>query len=90
MLVGKKRLSLAGSPMDWVKGVLADPRMELAPIEPRIAVEAGLLPRAIHGDPADRLLIATARALACPVLTPDRKLLAYAEEGYLQALDARL
>ncbi len=76
--------------MEWIRGVLADSRVELVPISPNIAVEAGLLPHIIHGDPADRLMIATARALACPVLTPDRKLLSYAAEGHLQAIDARL
>ena len=90
MLVGKGRLNLGRSPIDWIEEILADPRMALTPVHPKLAVEAGLLPRTIHGDPADRLIIATARALACPVLTPDEKILDYAAEGHLQAIDARL
>ena len=89
MLVGKGRLALGRRPSAWVEGVLADPRMKLIPISPKIAVDAGLLPRTIHGDPADRLILATANELACPVLTPDEKLLGYATAGHVQAVDAR-
>jgi PIN domain nuclease of toxin-antitoxin system len=89
MLVGKGRLTLPQSPLAWINGVLADPRMKLVPIAPKLAVEAGLLPPTIHGDPADRLIMATAQDLACPIMTPDEKLLAYAAQGLVQALDAR-
>ncbi len=90
MLVGKGRLNLDRHPLAWMERILSNPRVTLAPIDPRVAVEAGLLPRSIHSDPADRLLIATAKAFGCPMLTPDRKLLTYAEEGHLQAIDAHL
>lgn len=43
-----------------------------------------------HGDPADRLIVATARALDCPLVTADEKILAYAAAGHLKAVDARL
>lgn len=89
MLVGKGRLGLGKSPLAWINGILADPRMELMPITPKLAVDAGLLPATIHGDPADRLIMATAQDLACPVLTPDEKLLACSAQGLVQALDAR-
>jgi PIN domain nuclease of toxin-antitoxin system len=90
MLVRKRRLDLGKSPLAWIDGILADARMTLVPIAPKLAVEAGLLPTIIHGDPADRLIMAAANDLACPVLTPDEKLLAYASQGYVQAIDARL
>ena len=90
MLVMRGRVDLGKDPRAWIEGILADARMNLVPISPEIAVAAGLLPRTIHGDPADRLIMATAQKLACPILTPDEKLLAYAEEGHVQAIDARL
>jgi len=89
MLVGKARLTLGQRPLAWINGILADRRMKLVPITPKLAVEAGLLPPTIHEDPADRLIMATAQDLACPVMTPDEKLLAYARQGFVQALDAR-
>ena len=89
MLVGKGRLNLGRRPFDWIESVLADPRMKLMPVSPKVAVDGGLLPRTIHADPADRLILATANELACPVLTPDEKFLAYAAQGHVQAIDAR-
>lgn len=83
------KLSLSAPPLDWFTGVLARTGIDVADLTPATAVDAGSLPGEIHGDPADRLIIATARALACPVLTADRQILAYAAAGHVQAIDAR-
>ena len=55
-----------------------------------MACDAGSLAGDIHGDPCDRLMIATARAMACPLVTADRAILAYAAAGHVQAIDARV
>jgi PIN domain nuclease of toxin-antitoxin system len=55
-------------------------------LHPGIAIAASQLPEPLHGDPADRLLIATARALAMPIVTRDGKIIAYAEAGHLAAI----
>ena len=80
-------LSRAVAP--WFEGVLATQGYRLADLTTAIGADAGTLPGGIHGDPADRIIIATARAFGCPVLTADRKILAYATVGHLQAIDAR-
>ena len=89
MLVEKGRISLGRDTAAWVESVLAQPGLKLEPMKPAVAVDAGRLPGQIHGDPADRMIIATARHLACPVLTTDRKILSYAEQGHVEAIDAR-
>lgn len=89
MLVDKDRLALSRPVAGWFDLVLDSPGLRLAQISPAMAVDAGSLPGGIHGDPADRMIIATARALGCPVLTADRKILAYAKAGHLHAIDAR-
>lgn len=89
MLVEKGRLILGRDPLDWIESVLAEPGVHLAPVSPAIGVEAGRLPAGMHGDPADRIIIATARHMGCPLLTTDRKILAYASVGHLEAIDAR-
>jgi len=89
MLAQKGRISLNQEPLAWIEAILAVPQVRLAPIEPSIAVDAGRLPGAIHGDPADRLIIATARALSCPLLTSDRRILDYSRQGHVEAFDAR-
>ena len=55
---------------------------------PEIAVESTCLPGELHGDPADRIIAATARELGATLVTADRKLLDYAAAGYLRAADA--
>lgn len=90
MLISKKRIDLGQPVEEWMAIILADTRVRLAPIEPGLAIRAGLMPRSIHGDPADRLIMATALEYGCAVLTPDEKILAYAEAGHVSAVDARL
>lgn len=89
MLIGKDRLQLSRHIAVWMPGVLSQPGVRIAPLTPDIGMDAGLLPPGIHGDPADRIIIATARALRCPVLTADGKILRYAAAGHLRAVDAR-
>lgn len=90
MLADKDRLHLGEDVMVWISAALAAPRVNLAPISAEIGVDAGRLPGSIHGDPADRVIIATARALRCPLLTSDGRILAYAQQGFVKAIDARL
>jgi PIN domain nuclease of toxin-antitoxin system len=40
----------------------------------------------LHNDPADRILIATARRMGMPIMTRDRRILGYAADGYLEAI----
>jgi PIN domain nuclease of toxin-antitoxin system len=87
MLVEKKRMSLGRPTGDWVDKALANDGIKLMPLEPAIAVEAGEL-AGLHGDPADRIIIATARHHDSPLLTVDRAILAYAAQGHLKAIDA--
>lgn len=55
-------------------------------LEPDVALSASYLPGGLHRDPADRLLIATARALDVPIMTRDERILAYAGQGHVQAI----
>jgi PIN domain nuclease of toxin-antitoxin system len=89
MLVAKDRVALGKPAGDWVRAFLAQPGVEIVPLTPDIAVDAGMLPDSIHGDPADRIIIATARAMDCPVLTADGKMLRYGKAGFLGIVDAR-
>ena len=89
MLVSKNRLDLGQDVLHWIMAAFDAPGVSLAPITAEIAVEAGRLTGGIPGDPADRLIVATARALACPLLTSDRRLLDYGHAGHFEAIDAR-
>ena len=55
-------------------------------LEPDVALSASYLPGNLHRDPADRLLIASARVLDVPIVTRDERILAYAEQGHVQVI----
>jgi PIN domain nuclease of toxin-antitoxin system len=76
-LVELKRLSLSLPIMDWMHQALAYPGIRLLPISPEVAVESSQLPGHFHKDPADQILVATARIYNCPLLTVDARILAY-------------
>lgn len=88
MLLGKRRLELRLPVEKWSRSLLKMRGVQPVALEPETAIAAGSL-RGLHGDPADRIIIATARRLGCPVVTGDRKILAYAADGHVQAIDAR-
>jgi PIN domain nuclease of toxin-antitoxin system len=70
----------------WFTKLMTLPGIKEAPITPAIAIDSSHLPGDLHTDLADRLIIATARHLAMPIVTGDRKILAYAEAGFVKAI----
>jgi PIN domain nuclease of toxin-antitoxin system len=88
MLTTKGRMTLAAPLPQWIEE-LTSKGIAIVAMSKEIGTDAGTLPGGIHGDPGDRLIIATARALDCSLLTADRKILAYAAAGHLRAIDAR-
>ena len=72
MLVHYGRMELPCPPLDWFNVVCGLARVRLQDITPLIAVLSGSA--AMHGDPADRLVVATAKALERPLITADRKI----------------
>jgi PIN domain nuclease of toxin-antitoxin system len=88
MLARSRRSSLrfAPSPDVWWADVLRLEGVRLTPLLPTAAIAASFLPGNLHRDPADCLLIATARALDVPVVTRDERILAYAEQGHVRAI----
>lgn len=89
MLEAKGRIVL-GSPCEkWVETALALPGMRLIGLEPEIAVASSRLPGEMHGDPADRMLAATARARDAVLATADERLVEYGKAGFIRVLDTR-
>jgi PIN domain nuclease of toxin-antitoxin system len=67
----------------WFQKTMVAPGVKAAPFTPEIGIDASYLPGDLHGDPADRLIIATARHLGVPVVTRDRRIIDYGRAGYL-------
>lgn len=76
-LVEYNRLILSCPVAEWFDQALAYPGMQLLPLTPRIAVESTQLPGTFHRDPADQIIVATARVYDCPLLTADEKIRHY-------------
>lgn len=84
--VSKGRLSLPLAPLDFIERFIERMQVRLSPLSPAILIASSNLPGSIHGDPMDRILIATARALDLVLVTSDRPILTYARAGHLRAL----
>jgi PIN domain nuclease of toxin-antitoxin system len=77
MLVAKRRIQLDRPVESWVDLALALPGIQLAPLEPAIAVRSTKLPGEFHADPADRIIVATALEYGVPLVTPDERIRAW-------------
>ncbi|MCC6921273.1 MAG: type II toxin-antitoxin system VapC family toxin [Alphaproteobacteria bacterium] len=73
-------------PRSYALEAISQPSLRRAPYTPQLAFDASFLPLPFHNDPADRLLVETARVLRVPILTRDRKILDYAKLGHVEAI----
>jgi PIN domain nuclease of toxin-antitoxin system len=86
LLVSRNRLSLVARPERWFQRLLAIPGVRLADLSPDILIASSFLPGQPPRDPADRILLATARDLGATLITRDRLLLKYGEDGQVSAI----
>ncbi|EQA38931.1 PIN domain protein [Leptospira inadai serovar Lyme str. 10] len=86
MLVSKKRIKISGSLVDWIKEGQNAPGIYSINLTPEIISESVSLPDSFHGDPADRLIVATARILKAELVTMDKAILNYARKGNVKTL----
>ena len=76
-LVEYGRLKLDRSVGLWIENALTEPGVSVLQRSPQVVVESNQLPQPFHRDPADQLLVATARVLQCPLMTEDSRIVAY-------------
>jgi PIN domain nuclease of toxin-antitoxin system len=81
MLAEKGRIGLSQPTLQWLRAALSSPGIVLLPLDPEVAALAANL--AMHGDPADRLIVATALACGAPLVTKDE---AIRQSGLVQAI----
>ncbi len=77
-LLEKGRLGISCDPEVWIERALGMPRLRLVPLTPALAYRSTVLPPPFHQDPADQIIVATAREKNAVILTKDRMLLDYA------------
>ncbi len=88
MLEARGRITLAKPCPEWVDDALAAPGFGLAPLTPDVAVESVRLPGPFHDDPADRMIVATARLAGARLVTRDQRILDYGARGHVAVMRA--
>lgn len=85
-LAAKAKLVLDRSPDAWFDRFCALPGVRLAEMPPSVLVASTALPGTPPRDPADRILIATARAYRLILVTRDQEILRYGTNGNVRVL----
>lgn len=86
MLAMKGRLNLMPDEESWFSANLESP-VSLAPLTAEISLASCRLPD-FHGDPADRIIVATAITLGIPLITADEKIIRWNEiQRMLQVIE---
>lgn len=86
LLAAGARISLTMPPARWFELFMKRAGLALAALTPDLLIASSFLPGALHRDPADRIICATAREHGFTVVTRDRKILDYAAAGHCRAL----
>jgi PIN domain nuclease of toxin-antitoxin system len=72
------KLQLSQPLATWLAAAVRPPFVEVLPLDERVAVESAQLPGAFHRDPADRIIVATARLRGLVLVSKDEAIRGYA------------
>ena len=77
MMACRKKIEMKITPDEWLSYALDKTGIRVLEINPKIAIDVCNLPGDFHKDPADRLIVATARVNNLTLITKDEKILKY-------------
>ncbi len=86
LLISRGRLACLINPQLWFRRLFDGRKLHLAGMSPDLLISSSFLPGRAPRDPADRIIAATVREFGYTLVTRDRLLLDYAEQGHIQAL----
>jgi PIN domain nuclease of toxin-antitoxin system len=86
LLTSRQRLYLGTTTERWFAALFDAPNVQLADLSPARLIAASFLPGKPPRDPADRIIVATARDLGATLVTRDRALLDYGEQGHVSTM----
>ncbi len=87
ILVARGRLSIVGRVQNWFSNVLTTPGVTSAKMPEDLLIESSFLPGTPPNDPADRIIITTAREYDLTIVTRDKRILDYAKAGHVKAME---
>jgi PIN domain nuclease of toxin-antitoxin system len=86
-LTSRGRLQLLIRPERWFANLFEVPGVRLADMSPDLLIASSYLPGRPPRDPFDRIIAATARELGATLITRDRALLDYGEQGHMAVVE---
>lgn len=86
ILVARNRINLLMTPQRWFARLLSLPGLQLSELSPDILMASSFLPGDPPRDPADRIILATVRDLGATLITRDRALLKYGQDGHISTI----
>jgi PIN domain nuclease of toxin-antitoxin system len=86
MSIAKGRIASPLSAQNFFNVFVEDTNIARRELTAKILIDASYLPGALHGDPMDRIIIATAREHDLTIVTRDRAILAYGAAGHVKTL----
>ncbi len=84
MLVAKKKITLSKDVFLWVKESLKENGLTVEPLSNEILLESNLLD--VHGDPADRMIIATAKLTHAAIMTADKAIIQFCRKHDMEVV----
>jgi len=76
-LLEKGRIGISCDPENWINAALDLPKLRLVHLFPILAYRSTILPQPFHDDPADQIIVTTAREENATILTKDKNILEY-------------
>lgn len=86
MLEAKNRIVLEMPCVEWINQSLALANIQVLPLTTPIAVDSCHLPGNFHDDPADRLIVASARVANLKLMTRDQRILSYSKQKHVSCV----
>ena len=83
---GNRHVQFLPDPQSWFAALVERAEIRETQLSWKAALAASMLPEPLHADPADRMLIATAREMNAALATGDEAILAYGRAGHVKIL----
>ncbi len=87
MLKFKRRINIYEQIQDFLESITSAEGLSACEISPEVAAESVQLMDDFHGDPADRIIVATTKTYGATLLTRDKKILSWSKYGHIKALE---
>lgn len=88
LLESRRRIRLSIGIDQWVRCGTRAPGLRTVALSAEIMIDSTRLPGRLHGDPADRMIVATARQMGAALVTRDQRIIDYAPSASLSVIDA--